>query len=522
MERSTHFSYVALVFHGKQLPEEARVVGYGAIIDTLKLDIPFPDTISVISAQNKRYHKENWAVYPKPYLPEDSLELTEIEALYKQLVFALKYEGVNLLVYKKLTQYYDLNKLNELVGIEPTGQYTRRIWFLIEWLSGALLSSRKDMVKKGYVKLVDESIQYAIEGVKSPRHLVINNLPGIVDFCPLVYRTPKLEQYKKANLATRQNTYLNGIRKDILRRASAFLLLKDSRASFTIEGESPRSKRAERWGQAIGQAGMRELSKEELLRLQQLVIENPRFLEMGYRQKGGFVGEHDRSTGEPIPDHISAKWQDIEILMKGFLETDKLLLKSELDAVICAAVIAFGFVFIHPFEDGNGRLHRYLIHHILIKKNFSQQGIIFPVSAAILDKINEYRTVLEAYSLPLLDFIQWKETKDHNVEVLNDTIDFYRYFDATKQAEFLYDCVNETIQNFIPKEVEYLIRYDTFKKILEDEYEMPDKLIALLVRFLEQNEGTLSKRAREKEFERLTDTEVQIIEKTYRGIFIIS
>lgn len=515
---STHFSRIAPVFHGKKLPEEATVVGYSAIIDTLQFNIPFPTTIAIISNQNKKYHNENWVVYPKPYLPDDSTELTEMESLHKQLVFALKYEGINLLVFKKLTQHCTPNQLNELVRIEPSGQYTRRIWFLIEWLTGKKME-RDDMTKKSYVMLVDESLQYAIEGVKSQRHLVINNLPGTIDFCPLVNRTNKLEKYIQANLANQQNKYLQGIRNDILQRASAFLLLKDSKASFTIEGENPRSKRAARWGKAIGQAGMLDLSKDELLRLQQLVIEDPRFLEMGYRKKGGFVGEHDRSTGEPIPDHISAKWQDLEILMKGFLEADELLLKSDIDAVISAAVIAFGFVFIHPFEDGNGRLHRYLIHHVLSKKNFSKQGIIFPVSAAILEKINEYRAVLEAYSLPLLDFIQWKETRDHNVEVLNDTIDFYRYFDATKQAEFLYDCVNETIHNIIPGEVEYLTNYDSFKKILEDDYEMPEKLIALLVRFLEQNEGTLSKRAREKEFERLTNEEVQIIEQTYREIF---
>lgn len=107
--------------------------------------------------------------------------------------------------------------------------------------------------------------------------------------------------------------------------------------------------------------------------------------------------------------------------------------------MLAAAIIAFGFVFIHPFEDGNGRIHRYLIHHTLAKKHFSQQGIIFPVSASILNHIDVYRIVLEQYSHPLLDFIEWKETKDHNIEVLNETIDFYRYFDATLQAEFLYD-----------------------------------------------------------------------------------
>ena len=344
-------------------------------------------------------------------------------------------------------------------------------------------------------------------------------MPGTVDFCPMVSKNSKIEKYINAEITAKQNVYIEGIRKDILQRVSAFLLLKDSKASFTIEGESPKSKRAARWGQAIGQAGVKYLSKSELFRLQQLVIENPRFLEMGYRQKGGFVGEHDRNTGAPIPDHISAKWQDIDVLINGLIATSELLLKSKIDAVISAAVIAFGFVFIHPFEDGNGRIHRYLIHHILSKKKVSQQGVIFPISAAILDRINEYREVLESYSIPLLDFIQWKETNDHNVEVINETNDFYRYFDATKQVEFLYDCVSETIEHIIPKEVDYLTKYDTFKKVIEDEYEMPDKLIATLNRFLEQNNGKLSKRAKAREFEVLSNEEVQKIEETYREIF---
>ncbi|MDD2636680.1 MAG: hypothetical protein PHW82_14410, partial [Bacteroidales bacterium] len=76
--------------------------------------------------------------------------------------------------------------------------------------------------------------------------------------------------------------------------------------------------------------------------------------------------------------------------------------------------------------------------------------------------------------MPLLNYIEWKETKDHNVEVTNDTIDFYRYFDATKQSEFLYDCVSETIEHIIPEEVDYLTKYDAFKRIIEDEFEMPD------------------------------------------------
>jgi Fic family protein len=262
------------------------------------------------------------------------------------------------------------------------------------------------------------------------------------------------------------------------------------------------------------------LVKDELLRLQQIVIEDSRFVKMGYRTEGGFIGSHDRNTGEPIPEHISARWQDIESLLTGLLETANKLEENKFNPVLTAAKIAFGFVFIHPFEDGNGRIHRYLIHHLLSVMKYTPQGIIFPVSAAILDKIEEYRKVLESYSHPLLDFIQWKKTGNNNIKVLNETIDYYRYYDATAQAEFLFDCVDYTIQKIIPEEVLYLQKFDAMKTWLDDRFQMSDKTVDLLIRFLEQNNGTLSKRAREKEFAALNDQEINAIEESYKNIMV--
>lgn len=509
---NNRYSLEITVFHGRKVPEEGTLVGYGALMHKYDLKVPIPEVLSLISAKNRQYKTDQWQVYTSRHLPDDNL--------YKQLVFALKYEGVNLLLLKKLFGQLNDKEVIELLQKEPTGQYSRRLWFLYEWLLEKQLPI-EDLQKGNYVPLLNEEIQYAIkEGERSGRHRIVNNLPGSKDFCPLIRKTEKLEKYIAADFATQKNDYLKNIRKDILQRASAFLLLKDSKASFTIEGESPKSKRTTRWGQAIGQAGGNELTKDELIRLQQIVIENPRFVDMGFREKGGFVGEHDRLSGEPIPDHISAKWQDINQLMDGLIKTNELLLNNEIDAVLAASLIAFGFVFIHPFEDGNGRIHRYLIHHILARKKFAQQGVIFPVSASILDHINDYKEVLESYSHPLLDFIEWKETKDHNVEVLNETIDYYRYFDATLQAEFLYDCVQDTIENIIPQEVAYLTKYDEFKHYLDNEFEMPDNSVAQLVRFLEQNNGKLSKRAKEKEFEALNEQEVKAIEEYYKLIMM--
>lgn len=507
----TNFLQEINVFHGRQTPEKGTLVGLGAIIDSLKLPVLFPSRLSLISVKRRQYKTSDWIVFTPRHKPNNSL--------YGNLVFSLKYEGVNLLFFKKLFEKIEMPVIEKLVTKEPLSQYSRKIWFLYEWLMQKKLDI-PELKEGNYVPVLDESLQYTIgKGTNSPRHRVRNNLPGTIDFCPLIRKTEKIEKYINDDLAYKTTDLVGKVHKDVLLRASAFLMLKDSKASFNIEGETPSNKRAMLWGKAIGQAGKNPLSKQEFLRLQQIVIENSRFIKMGYRTEGGFVGEHDRHTGEPLPEHISARWQDLETLTEGLVETDNLLEKNHFHPVLTAAMIAFGFVFIHPFVDGNGRIHRYLIHHILAKMKFSPQGIIFPISAAILDQIDDYRKAFENYSQPLLDFIEWKTTQENNVEVINETADYYKYFDATILAEFLFDCIDYTIQKIIPEEVTYLQKYDQMKAWLDDNFEMPDKLVALLIRFLEQNNGSLSKRAKNKEFKELKAEEIERIESKYQVFF---
>ncbi len=54
---------------------------------------------------------------------------------------------------------------------------------------------------------------------------------------------------------------------------------------------------------------------------------------------------------------------------------------------------------------------------------------------------------------------------------------------------------------------------------MDNHFEMPDKLIANLVRFLHQNNGVFSKRGREKEFKILNEQEVKEIEEIFKEIF---
>ena len=180
-----------------------------------------------------------------------------------------------------------------------------------------------------------------------------------------------------------------------------------------------------------------------------------------------------------------------------------------LDPILQAAATAFGFIYVHPFQDGNGRVHRCLIHHVLAERKYTPPGMVFPVSSVMLDRIDDYRRTLQAHSAPLMDFIEWRPTAERNVEVLNDTADLYRYFDCTEAAEFLYACVQRTVEHDLPKEIDYLRRHDEAMARIMEMIEMPDRLAQNLILFIRQNDGTLSKRKREKDFSALTDEEVQ-------------
>lgn len=82
------------------------------------------------------------------------------------------------------------------------------------------------------------------------------------------------------------------------------------------------------------------------------------------------------------------------------------VLEGGVDAVVAAAVVGFSFVFI-PFVDGNGRIHRFLLHHVLSKLGYSPPGVILPISASIVRNLPEYDSVLQSFSKPLFPYIDW-------------------------------------------------------------------------------------------------------------------
>jgi hypothetical protein len=494
-------------FRGRSLPMAASLAGYAALMERFNLLVPLPSRLSAISERHHPRSTEEWQLFTPRHAPE--------ETLAGQIQFALKWEGVQLGVLAALFRSVAAEEIASIIQETPTGAYSRRLWFLYEWMTGRTLAIPA-LGKVRSVPVVDPELQFALaEGTMVPRQKVINNLPGTPAFCPMVRRTEKLDQYAKQQLSQRAREVAGSTHPDILARAAAFLLLSDSKASFWIEGERPPAQRVARWGQAIGEAGSITLTLAELERLQKIVVGDARFVHLGLRTEGGFIGMHGRTTQEPLPEHISARPQDLPGLMEAVIAFKHRAVDGGLDPVVAAASLAFGFVYIHPFEDGNGRLHRWLIHHMLARAGFNPPGLVFPVSAAILRRVEDYRRVLESYSRSLLNLIDWRPTPSGNVEVLNDTADFYRYFDATRHAEFLYECVQQTVQHDLVEEVDFLRAYDDFVTRMEALVDMPQAKVELLWRFLHQNQGKLSNRARANEFSAFTEAEVLRVEQLY-------
>jgi Fic family protein len=213
-------------------------------------------------------------------------------------------------------------------------------------------------------------------------------------------------------------------------------------------------------------------------------------LKIGLRDEEVFLGDRDRDN-YPIPEFIGAKSKDLTSLMDDWIKLDSKLTNSEIDPILHTVIIAFTFVYIHPLEDGNGRIHRYLLHNVLAQQNFYPKGMIFPISNVILDEIEKYRDILVTHTGPLMSLIDWEATEAGNVKILNNMDDLYRYFDCTQSCEFFYECVEKTIKETLPDELKYLISFDKSYDAINEVIEMPDNKIKSLITFILQNNNKL-------------------------------
>ena len=333
----------------------------------------------------------------------------------------------------------------------------------------------------------------------------------------MVRNTSYLQSMQTKNLRGLTAQTLALYDESLLRRAASWLYLKETQSSFELEKEKPTANKAQRFADLLKEADTGEpLSEQRLLSLQHAVLD-PRFHEFTWRQRQNWLGD-DLGYRKKV-DFVPARPEHVPDLMQGLINmAEAQQAHNDIDSVIAATSIAFGFVFIHPLMDGNGRIHRYLIHDVLAKAGFTPRGIVLPVSAVILANINQYIDALEHFSKPLNQRTEFNPDIAEAPAKGNDAV-YFRYPDMTRQSEFLYSALERTVNEDLRQELDFLLGFDRAKQALNQQLDWPAHSLELFIRVVHQNNGHLSATKRKSHFTWMTDEEATQAEQTVKQAF---
>ena len=435
--------------------------------------------------------------------------------------FALKYDDVQMNFFQVVLKSFPVKDLVEFIKSAPNFKYSRKIGFWYEFLTKERLPI-EDRPTSNYVDLINSKRYFTSVNVKNSRWRINNNLLGDVGFCPTIKKTDAILKVLAIDFTETLNKISKKYSPEILKRANNYLFKKETRSSYQIEKVEPSPERIERFVSLLSNAGKTDigvlLSEESLVKLQNQIVD-PRFAAKGFRDFQNYIGQTTLNYDEiihyvcPPPEFLSGLMKELSntaIIMEGVYP------------IVRAAAVAFGFVFIHPFEDGNGRIHRFLIHDILSRDNFLPSGMIIPVSAHMVNNMKLYEDALEAYSKPLMHIISYTKNEEQELEVLNasDVEGYYRFPDLTSQTEYLCKVIETSVSHDLPNELLFLQNYDEAKGLMKQRVDMPDKLIDLFIRLTHQNNGIFPKRRRDN-FQMLNNDEIEALQSIFQDVFKI-
>lgn len=498
---------------GKQSPP--RTAGYSRLLERFSLGaIPhWHRSFVSSSAQVHRIETIDGITeetYKSAYWPG--------ETVAAHLEFALKYDGTNLAILAAVFERMPLEnsdtaELVEYITANPSGKYARRLWFFYEWLTGNRLPLEDLPARGSYTQLLDPTEYYTLpRGEQLRRYRIENNLLGEAAFCPMVRRTPALAAFEAADLTSQCEQVIKRYSPDLLRRALSYLYTKETKSSFAIERITPDSRRAARFIALLHSAESEDYcNKQQLILLQNQIVDE-RFRESDYRSSQNYIGQN--VNWQEKVHYVCPAPQFVHDLMSGLIASHGRMTAGQIPPVVHAAAIAYGFVFIHPFEDGNGRIHRFLIHDILSQRGFTPPRMVFPVSAVFLSRPADYDRSLEAFSRPLMQHVDYELDPQGQMLVHNadELAKWYRYGDFTTQVEALFAFIQETITSELVHELDLLASYDRSRAAIQQIVDMPDRKLDALINCIRDNHGRLSKAKRDGLFDFLTDDEVARIE----------
>jgi hypothetical protein len=278
------------------------------------------------------------------------------------------------------------------------------------------------------------------------------------------------------------------------------LTFKESRASFLIEKEADQADRIQRFAHVIAQhCGHIEapLSNDSLQSLQAGILGRDA-IGLGLRRSPVFVGQ--ATMREDIVHYIAPHFEELAPLLEGLNEFEVATRGAE--SVARAAVLAFGFVYIHPMRDGNGRIHRFLINDTLIRDKAVPDGVILPVSATITSSIDfraGYDRALEVFSRPFMrryaaayrfdELVTYEDGTRSNFifDEYEDACFAWRYPDLTEHVLYTARVVEHTIRTEMADEARVLVIFQRAQEHLKEVLEMPDQDANRIIRSIKEN-----------------------------------
>ncbi|AJY42025.1 Fic family protein [Burkholderia humptydooensis] len=483
-------------------------VGYEHLIRTLRLPVrPLTHPCFISGSVNRRVPAHNGFWFPRSVALEESL--------VGHLEFALRHESVNLEVIDAVFEHLQEGELARRLSESPNGAPIRRACFLWEWLTGNQLSVEVAPTGSYVDALPDDEYFTAGRPTNNPKFRVRDNLPGTPDFCPLVRRSALPESPTLDGLLDEAADALDRLTDPMLyARAVNYLYLSETRSSFGIEREKPSADKAERFVQSLAHAGEEKLVTENwLVELQNVIVRDVFSQEASYRTKQNWlVDGTQRVTFFPPPP------EDLRRVMAGWERfVNEVGLRCP-EPLVRAACAAFGFVYLHPFLDGNGRIHRFLIHHVLNGSRRLRGGAIVPVSAVILRHEEDYANVLKGFSVPTTQLWNYFIGDPDPVVTRHPGSRPYRFFDASHEVHFLHAMLVEAVRTELPKELSWLGGYDEAFRQLDAEFDLPQSDLSALIRMVKSNGGKLSANKR-KQYFHLPDEVIARIEEVVRESF---
>jgi hypothetical protein len=492
-------------------------LGYLALYESFGLRCPAPRVSSRTSTSARTVNRT--------IQPDGNEEVTYPRSAYRprsgladHLEFALKNEPLDLAILSALFEREESQgAIQDWLAKSPASRYARTAGHLFEWLTGKAIEYRLP-AGAARVPLLDPD-KYVVGPSKSVRRFgVIHNLIGDRALSPLVRRTPVIETLICGELKQRVASAIAAIDPQLLERAVNFMYLSETRSSFAIEKEVPDHDRGERFRRLLEQAGSAgATSQDDWVRWHGEIVSAPQRREFSYRTKQNWLS---RGGSSRSADYIPPSPDDVDALMQAVSTIAEQGARGEVEAVVAASCASFAMVFVHPFLDGNGRLHRFFLHHVLRQCAVTPKGMVLPVSATLLAKAQEYAAVLQAYSQPRTRLLEYQLEPDSNTIHIRGPQPawLYSYFDATKVVELVVQCVGQALDVDLPAELDWLRAFDQAMLAINTWLSGEQSELDLLVRLIVQNGGQLS-RAKRSRFARYNDREISKTEEIVREAF---